>query len=110
MRKIRPLTWLRLAFGSIVAVGLTFYVGRWSAGLDIGEACAAKGQIYDHVYRSDHWREPSQVFPMHNKCNADFDVVPFWVNPALVIFAALTVAFVVALVLSIVRPVKIPSR
>jgi hypothetical protein len=109
MREIRPLTWLRLAFGSIVAVALTFFIGAFAGGHEIDETCAAKHEIYDEVYRSEHWLEPSQVFPMHNKCNADFDLVPFWVNPALVIFAVLTVAFVVALIMSIVRAVKIPS-
>lgn len=109
MREIRPLTWLRLAFGSIVAAAFALFIGAFAGGNEIDETCAAKGQIYDGVYRSEHRLEPSQVFPMHNKCNADFDLVPFWVNPALVIFAVLTVAFVVALIMSVVRAVKIPS-
>jgi hypothetical protein len=108
MREIKPLTWLRLAFGSVVAVAFTFFIGAWAGGHEIDETCAARGQLYDHVYRSEHWQEPSQVFPMHNRCNAGYDLVPFWVNPCLVIFAALTVAFVVTLVLSTVRHVKIP--
>jgi hypothetical protein len=108
MREIRSLTWLRLTLGSMAAVALTFFIGAWAGGHEIDETCAAKNEIYDRAYRSEHWLEPSQLFPLHNKCHADFDLVPVWVNPALIIFAILTVAFVVALIMSIVRPGKLP--
>ncbi|WP_326754579.1 hypothetical protein OIE73_25330 [Streptomyces hirsutus] len=25
-----------------------------------------------------------RLFPLHNKCNAEYDLVPAWVNPAIV--------------------------
>lgn len=110
MREIRPLTWVGLAFGSFIAAACTFFIGAWAGGHEIDETCAARGQMYDEFYRSENWREPSQLFPMHNKCNADFDLVPFWVNPALAVFAVLAVAFVGAFISSIVKAARIPPQ
>ncbi len=51
------------------------------------------GQIFDREYRSKNWEEASRFFPLSNRCNADYDLVPPWINPALLIFAAMTLAF-----------------
>lgn len=40
---------------------------------------------------------------MRSVCNADFDLVPAWVNPGLVLFAFHTVAFFTAHVMSVRR-------
>lgn len=87
-----------------------FFIGLWADEHEIYETCAARGQMCDRVYRSENWQEPSQIFPIHNKCNDDYDLVLLRVNPALLIFAVLTVAFVIALFVSIVNPVRIPSK
>ncbi|MCX5256918.1 hypothetical protein OOK27_22785 [Streptomyces canus] len=85
----RPAWWV---FPAVVLVGIgcvTWFVGALSGGLDVGEACAARGVPYDKEYRAEHWREPSRWFPLHNKCNAHHDLVPAFVNPTLVAVAVL---------------------
>ncbi|WP_157180936.1 hypothetical protein [Actinopolymorpha alba] len=90
---------------------VVYFIGVFSGGLDIGETCARLGQPYDDAYRATHWEEPSRFFPLHNRCNAAFDVVPAWVNPALVCFAALTViGAVVAVVMGTARIVAAVRR
>jgi hypothetical protein len=59
--------------------------GSW----DPGESCDAAGQRYDDAYRAAHWREPARWFPLHNRCNAGYDLVPAWVNPAVVVLTLL---------------------
>ncbi|ACL42262.1 hypothetical protein Achl_4311 (plasmid) [Pseudarthrobacter chlorophenolicus A6] len=88
-----PVAWLGLAVLSFLCLGPVFFVGIFAAGKDIDETCAAAGQTYDRVYRHLNWREPGQLYPLHNKCNAEYDTVPFWVNPVLAILAILTVVF-----------------
>ncbi|MFF1441871.1 hypothetical protein [Streptomyces sp. NPDC058295] len=95
-----PVFWLTLSALSCVGSFLTWLWGAWSGGLDVAETCTLlKGQKYDDAYRTEHWREPSQFFPLHNKCNASYDLVPFWVNPMLVLLALLAVGCLIAAVL-----------
>ncbi|MFB8773461.1 hypothetical protein [Streptomyces broussonetiae] len=94
----RPGWWV---FPAVVLVGVgcvTWFVGAFAGGLDVGEECARRGVRYDDDYRAEHWREPSQWFPLHNRCNADYDLVPAFVNPTLVVVAVLLVGCVVAAV------------
>ncbi|MEU9432273.1 hypothetical protein [Streptomyces sp. NPDC048252] len=94
-----PVFWLTLSVLSCVGLFLTWFWGAWSGGLDVAETCALReGQNYDDAYRKEHWREPSQLFPLHNKCNASYDLVPAWVNPMLVLLALLAVAGLIAAV------------
>ncbi|GHA81157.1 MULTISPECIES: hypothetical protein [Streptomyces] len=82
------------AYPAVVLIGLgcvAWFIGTFSGGLDVREACAAAGAPYDDAYRTEHWREPSQWFPLRNKCNAGHDLVPAWVNPSLVVFAVMLV-------------------
>jgi hypothetical protein len=95
MIRLGPRVWLGAALLVLLALVATAFVGGWAGGKDIEETCAAAGQSVDQRYRAEHWREPGRLFPMHNRCNADHDLVPGWVNPALVI---LTVTFVGCLV------------
>ncbi len=69
----------------LVATAVTWLIGGLAGNsLDAEESCRAIGATYDQSYRSTHWQEPSQWFPLHDKCNATYDLVPAWVNPALV--------------------------
>jgi hypothetical protein len=45
---------------------------------------------------------------MHNRCNADYDLVPGWVNPALVIFAVAAVACLVGAAAATTRLIRNP--
>lgn len=88
-----PLVWVRLALVSFGVMVLVFLYGVSAGGLDAQEACAAQHQIYDHQYRSENWQEPGRLFPMHDRCNAGYDLVPEWINPALVASGVLMLAF-----------------
>ncbi|MFJ1805317.1 MULTISPECIES: hypothetical protein [unclassified Streptomyces] len=94
-----PLFWLMLSGLSYVGLFITWFWGVWSGGLDVAETCTLlRGQKYDYAYRAEHWREPTRAFPLHNKCNASYDLVPAWINPALVLFAAIAVGSLLAAV------------
>ena len=74
----------------VVTAAVTWVIGATAgASLDPEESCHAAGVTYDNAYRSVHWREPSRWFPLHNKCNATYDLVPAWVKPALVLLLLL---------------------
>ncbi|MFF6801313.1 hypothetical protein [Streptomyces sp. NPDC012616] len=91
-----PVRWLLLCVLSCV---VTFFVWVWGAlsgGLDVGEACALRGQPYDGAYRGEHLRELDQIFPLHDKCNESYDLVPVWVNPALVLLSLVAVGSLLA--------------
>ena len=65
--------------------------GIWIGGLDEEETCQLfHHQEYDQKYRTSHPEHAGQnIFPLSNKCNAEYDMVPFWMNPAVVGFALL---------------------
>jgi hypothetical protein len=48
------------------------------------------GAIAKNDYRVRYPHEPLQLFPLTNKCNALYDTVPGWTNPALAVLAVLT--------------------
>jgi hypothetical protein len=74
----------------VVAAAVTWLIGAFAgSSMDPEESCHTAGTTYDEAYRSAHWREPSRWFPLHNKCNAGYDLVPVWVNPALVLLLLL---------------------
>jgi hypothetical protein len=94
MGKIKPAGfWLNLTVLSAFLLFVVFFQGAAAGGLDVGEACGQAGQSYDHVYRSQNAHEQLQLFPLTTKCNAQYDLVPAWTNPALAILAILTVSF-----------------
>jgi len=109
MRQIQPwawLIWLGLICMSVLGLGVTYFVGIFAPGKDINETCAKAGQILDDGYRSQNWKEPGQLFPLHNKCNAYYDIIPAWVNPTLVTFALLTLVLLGAFIVSIITSWK----
>lgn len=103
MARLRPSAWLGLTLLALLAFGLTAFVGMWSGGKDIDETCAVAHQPLDHVYRAQHWQEPGRFFPMHDRCTADYDLVPGWINPGLAAFAVVAVTCLVGLVVATVR-------
>ncbi|GGQ45791.1 hypothetical protein [Streptomyces asoensis] len=108
LMRLTALHWLTLSVLSCGALFVVWLWGVWSGGLDVAETCTLlRGQKYDEAYRAEHWREPSQIFPLHNRCNASYDLVPAWINPALVLLALLAS---VSLVLGVTRLVLALSR
>jgi hypothetical protein len=104
-RRRRPLFWLLLSVLSCAVIPFVWLWGAFSGGLDPEETCRlVKGQVFDDAYRTEHLREPSRAFPLHNKCNASYDLVPFWINPTLVCLALITVgSLIAAVVLTVAR-------
>jgi hypothetical protein len=71
----------------LFAACFTFLLGVTAgASLDTEEACHQRGQRYDHAYLDEHFEETARLFPLRKPCNADYDLVPAWVNPVLVAF------------------------
>lgn len=103
MHKITPLAWVGLTLASLLLLAATFITGAAASGLDIGEKCEEAGQFFDWEYLNQHQNEAHRVFPMHSPCNANFDLVPAWVNPGLVVFASLTLAFLAAFIISMAK-------
>ncbi|MER7777068.1 hypothetical protein ABTZ21_19070 [Streptomyces sp. NPDC096191] len=106
----RPRTWLSLGVvgvsSGVAGFAVAYLTGILSGGLDVGEACVhGHGVRYDEAYRAAHAREFSRWFPLHSKCNANFDLVPSWVNPAIVFFVLLAAAGVLCLVSAVVTAV-----
>lgn len=106
LAKIHPRTWKWGIFLSLAALCVTFVIGVTRAGNDITETCIAAGQTYDREYRAQNSEEASLWFPLHNKCNANYDVVPPWINPALVIFAILAVTCLILLIVALIQRAK----
>jgi hypothetical protein len=77
----------------VLGTGGVYLVGALAgASLDPEEACHAEGQRYDAEYRRANLDDYGQWFPLHDKCHAGYDLVPIWVNPALVALPVLAVA------------------
>ncbi|MFD7102746.1 hypothetical protein [Streptomyces celluloflavus] len=80
---------------SLLALLISYCVGVFSGALSVQKSCRVQQEHYDAAYRSQHAEEMDRWFPLHNKCNSDFDLVPAWLNPALVIFAVLLAAGII---------------
>ncbi|MEV1018455.1 MULTISPECIES: hypothetical protein [unclassified Micromonospora] len=90
---------------SIAAAVVTWFVGAFAgSSMSSEESCRQAGVSYDSAYRAVHWRESSRWFPLHDRCNATYDLVPVWVNPALVLLSLLAVSCIgAAFWLAVVR-------
>jgi len=99
--------WLKLTALSAFLLVVVFIQGVLAGGLDVAEACElGASQPYDHEYRSQHAHEQVQLFPLTTKCNAEYDLVPAWTNPALAVLAVLTMSFFGAMLAALVIRVK----
>lgn len=88
-RGVNPLFWAWTMIVSLVLAAAVWMHGVWSGGLDVKEECELRGQAWDDEYRQLNLEESGRFFPLHDKCNADYDLVPFWINPAVVLLALL---------------------
>lgn len=101
-----PFLWALVFMLSVAALLITLVSAAIAPGKDVARTCAMAGQPFDSEYRSQNWMEPGQFFPKHNKCNANYDLIPPWINPALVIFAFLALACLTMIVVSLVQQAK----
>ncbi|SDM96297.1 hypothetical protein SAMN04487981_10389 [Streptomyces sp. cf386] len=94
----RPMWWLRALSVSLFAGTAAWLFGAFSGGLDVEESCRlTHHQPYDAAYRSAHTEDFQRLFPLSNKCNASYDLVPSWVNPTVAACFVVAVLCVVAL-------------
>ncbi|WP_228386542.1 hypothetical protein [Streptomyces katsurahamanus] len=94
----RPMWWLRLLSVALFTGAAAWVFGVSAGGLDTREACELTHyQPYDSDYRAAHSDEPRRMFPLHNKCNASYDLVPSWVNPTVVACFVIAVLCIVVL-------------
>jgi hypothetical protein len=103
LSRLQVRQWIGVAILALLAWFITALVGVAAGGKDIDETCAAAGQPLDDVYRHEHWQEPGQFFPMHDRCNADYDLIPWWINPGLVVFTAVIVVCLAGAVVATAR-------
>lgn len=106
MARLRVRAWLGLALLAFLAFGFTVVAGWAASGKNIYHGCATAHQTLDRSYLDQHYREFGQLFPMRNKCNADYDLIPGWINPALVVFAVVTVVCLIGAVAATVRLIQ----
>ncbi|MFI9742430.1 hypothetical protein [Streptomyces sp. NPDC052494] len=85
-----PLWFAASAVPLLLGTGVVYLAGSLSGGsLDPEEACHMVGQEFDWAYRSANFDEYTQWYPLHDKCNEGYDLVPAWVNPTLAVLPTL---------------------
>src|SRR3712207_942955 len=90
-RTVWQARWWRaaLASGVLTLALCAFGMTQSFVVLDVGDACLfGEGQAFDLRYWTAHrpdWPLPPYSMP----CNAEYDMVPSWVNPTIAITAAL---------------------
>jgi hypothetical protein len=104
IRGLRAGTWKRPGwFGHAVWASFFLTVLVWlrglaSGGLNSEDTCRfVHHQPFDAAYWEAHRDDRYRLFPLSNKCNANYDLVPAWVNPTIVVFSLLFVISVVGL-------------
>lgn len=110
VRALRAGDWRRpgwfghAAWASFFLLVLVWLRGAMSGGLDMEETCRiTHHQPYDDAYYDAHRRDYFRLFPLSNHCNADYDMVPSWVNPAVAVLSLLVLASLTGLVVVLVR-------
>ncbi|RNG35350.1 hypothetical protein [Streptomyces botrytidirepellens] len=94
----RPMWWTRLCSVSLFAGLASWIWGTFRTGLDVRDTCQfVHHERYDETYWDAHAKEFQKIFPLHNKCNAHYDLVPAWVNPAIVVCAVVSLAAIAVL-------------
>lgn len=81
--------WIRTALISGLLMVMVFVTQFATASSkDLDDICQAAGHALDRNFRLLHPRDGSPYFPLHNRCDAAYDIVPAWVNPSLSALAA----------------------
>jgi hypothetical protein len=86
---VRSRNWIVAAGVSLLLAALMSGYGAWRMVVpDKKEFCTTVlHQRYDPAYALDDER----FFPLTQKCNASYDLVPAFVNPSIAVFLGLTV-------------------
>lgn len=103
MRSWSPKHWLAVGLASFLGTFCAYFVGFASPGLDLPEKCELTGEAYNIIPGSAKHLQGQQFFPLHAWCNGSYDLVPAWVNPAVVVFGLLTLTAVACSIASAAR-------
>jgi hypothetical protein len=107
VKGLRAGDWRRPAwFGHATWASFFLMVLAWLWGLAAGpalqsleEKCSIRHhQPYDDAYYQAHRDDYHRLFPLSSKCNADYDLVPAWVNPTIAVFLLLLAVSIAGLV------------
>lgn len=107
VRGLRAGTWRRPGwFGHAAWASLFLLVSVWlwgamSGGLNIEKSCYFHHQSYDDAYHDAHRDDYYRLFPLSRNCNADYDMVASWVNPAVVVLSLLAIVSLTGAVASL---------
>ena len=103
-----PLGWFTVCYLSLGAFVVFFFWGHASSLNQIEDACFLAGEPYDSEYRLSH--APNTYFPISYPCNEDYDLVSWWVNPVVAIFAVVLAFSLLAFVFTLGRLVRSKVR
>lgn len=107
----RPGWFGHAAWASFALLALVWLWGALSGGLDIEETCRLRHhEPYDEAYYQAHRDDYFRLFPLSQKCNAGYDLVAPWVNPAVAVLFLLLLAALTGLVGSVSSSLGGPSR
>ncbi|MFJ3929411.1 hypothetical protein [Streptomyces sp. NPDC090029] len=96
----RPRWWVQAACAFTFTGTVAWLSGLFSqSGLTEKEdACRLDGADYDSGFAEARSGDSRHLFPLHDWCSAHHDLVPAWVNPTVVICAALALLAVLGAV------------
>lgn len=98
---MKPRRWAIAASISFVLMVLMYgYGASHMFSLDKEEECTV---ILHQRYDAKYAHAEEQFFPLTQKCNASYDMVPFFVNPSVVLLLGVTLACAGAAVTATVR-------
>ncbi|MEV7087828.1 hypothetical protein AB0O07_18355 [Streptomyces sp. NPDC093085] len=100
---LRPSPLTALSFVAFLNAVTVWLLGFSRGGLDLRESCERDGHVFDDVWNGTHYQESQNLFPLHAKCGAAVDLVPAWVNPAIVFLLLLSIGCLYAAVHLTVR-------
>ena len=93
---------------SLVSSFIVWLMGVGLAGFDLADQCLERGYPFDREYLSElhSANKYSKVFPLSSPCNAQDNLIPIWVNPAIIILAVGGIILLTLSVFIIVRCYK----
>ncbi|MFJ7630529.1 hypothetical protein ACIQZN_28995 [Streptomyces sp. NPDC097595] len=91
---LRPVSMVALCCMALLNAVTAWLLGASQVGLDLKESCEFRhGVSFDEAWNDVHYAESQKFFPLHSKCSATVDLVPAWVNPAIIALTLLAVGF-----------------
>lgn len=97
-----PWRWMTAGFLSSMLSFVLWMGGVGLSGFDLGEECAKRRFPLDYGYLSEHLADRTRILPLSAPCNARDDLIPVWLNPAIIICLLSALAFLALSVSSFV--------